>query len=115
MGMVVFSKMTPAGRKAAIITTAIVFAIILIVVLCYIYRNTSIQLIFVGTELAKDIQNCQFCQKPATLVRKPVPHKIAQMQLFDLDPTFAELQTIYCCEECKAIAGGFRTTVWHHV
>lgn len=91
--------------KNVIITTIVVVIVITTMYGSWYYYHVKY---IHGSE-----HQCQFCDKPAVMVRKPVPHKIEERKLFDIEPGFAELQTVYTCEECKVIAGGFRTTVWH--
>jgi hypothetical protein len=76
----------------------------------------SIIVIVVIYSAYKQYQNatvCQFCQKEkAQWKRIPNLEKIEQFKKLDLEPSHAELQTVLTCNECKASAGGFRTTKW---
>ena len=57
---------------------------------------------------------CQFCDNEATLVRKPDAVKVQQVTAWQgREPSEAEMQIVYCCADCKPIAGGFRTTTWY--
>lgn len=55
---------------------------------------------------------CKFCGNPATMERYPATEIIAKMKKLDLEPSFAELQIIKVCNECKSIAGSFRSSKW---
>ena len=56
---------------------------------------------------------CQFCDNMATLVRKPDAIKVQRVTEWQgREPSEAEMQIVYCCVDCKPLAGGFRTTTW---
>jgi hypothetical protein len=55
---------------------------------------------------------CKFCGNPAIMERYPSTEIIAKMKKLDLEPSFAELQIIKVCNECKSIAGSFRSSKW---
>ena len=86
---------------------------------------TIIIILLVGKKLIKkrhqkyisneEMENdgCRFCGKPATSERYPSSKIIAKMKKLDLEPSFAELQIIKVCDECKTIAGSFRSSKWN--
>lgn len=55
---------------------------------------------------------CQFCQRTAKWNRSPKIEAVRVYASRDMTLSYAELQNVYCCDECRAIAGGFRTTQW---
>ena len=110
-----WNGISPGKRRIMLIVIAL---IVITMITIMVWRANYITIIFTTSNNQPSSQSsqsskCQFCDNKATMVRKPLEHKIAYRKLFDLEPSYAELQTVYCCDECKAIAGGFRTTVWH--
>ena len=78
----------------------IIYIIVVLIVISIIYQ------------LINKKKYCIFCGRKAKWNRKLKPEVVKQYKLHDMSISFAESQDIYCCEECKAIAGGFRTTKW---
>ena len=93
----------------------IVFVIILIafIIFSIIYHSTCA--ISSNIKSKRVRHKCQFCTNYATIVRIPDMKIVEHRKTYDLEPGYAELQTVYCCNECKVIAGGFRTTKWYQL
>lgn len=87
-------------RKGLITIATLVLIIVIIIVII-------IRVVRAKTEI-----KCMFCDKKALHLRKPDHAKIEHYRKFDLEPSYAELLEVYVCDDCKAIAGGFRTTTW---
>ena len=87
----------------------------------YIYTTIAIisiiiiSLILVHSLIHKNGLACEFCNDTANWVRAPNIKIIEHRKNYDLEPSFAEMQTVYCCDKCKTIAGGFKTTVWQSI
>lgn len=83
--------------KTSLVLT--IFIVVLIVIL-YMYYSYEIE------------HECQFCGKIAKWNRTPKIEALATYKKYDMDLSYAELQDVFCCDECMSIAGGFRTTKW---